>query len=406
MPPLNDDGEERSLREELAANFDAWEKSPDGLEQAKFDIPDDRKTSEHQTRSESEIAGAADGSRPGDKTGQHADSPDKSPAAGGKEQQGERPRDESGRFAPKAPADAAQKDQQQDGQQAAPQPHAQGANGMPAPETFSEAGRQAWSNLHPEIRSHLEQTQRQHQEQLVRLTEPLRPLHEMSQRRGLGWQQGLERLTRAQEYLDRDPAGALIWLAQAHNLDLDQLADHAAALRNGQQPAQAANPVHSLNQVVAPLAQRLQSVESTLSAQQQAEQTNRRNAVLREVNTFASKPENSHFSAVEAEVYALIPRYRQQYPDAPISEVLKVAYDAAVYANPDVRQKVLAEQRAKEEQQAREARQGRTRDARALEIVTSHRGNGAHVPPSSMNGAQTLRQEIEQQWDAYEAANH
>lgn len=396
----SDDEDERNgageptLRDELLQNWEAWEKDPESAE-PNFRIPEDKPRLNGAAKDGAETSSP---SSPQPRQGE--DARPSSPA------DQSRARDEQGRFAPKQeqPAAAAQqntdgsKDPQQQGQTPAGE-----SNTLAAPETFSEAGRQAWNTLHPEIRQHMQRTETQHQETLRQFAEPIRPLHEMSTRRGMGWQEGLKRLTAAQEFLDRDPAGALIWLAKSSNIDLDELADKAAALA---QRGGAADPVSSLPAALAPFQQRVQQLESRITERESAEQKQRENAMLREVNTFAAKPENVHFSAVEQEIYALIPAIRQRKPGASVSDVLRDAYDAAVMANPETRAKVLQAQQQQEQERQREQQRLRTRNSRAAEILTDHRGSNGRMPDARPNGDLSLRQELEQNWGAWEEANH
>jgi hypothetical protein len=113
------------------------------------------------------------------------------------------------------------------------------------------------------------------------------------------------------------------------------------------------------------------------------------------VDTFAQA--NAHWKDVEAEALALMPVVLRQNPRATIPEILKGAYDRAVYANPEVRAKVAAEAARAAEEQRRGAR------SRDLESLTSHRGSPATSANTAANGSATLRDEILANWPSVDA---
>jgi len=391
----HDDDDGLDLRSQLQANFELYDKGD--LTEANAATLQMAKSSgaDEPSADKSPVARAKQG---GDQSSPVVDRPAET---------SDRPRDASGRFAPKsseiapdAPAKStdtqpAASDKPADDKAPAP---AQ-AWDAPAPASFSDAGKAAWQTLHPEIREHLTAQRAQHESQLRQLGEPLLPLREIAQARGMSWQDGLSRLIEAQRALDRDPYGALIWLAQSSGVNLDELADRAAA--GGAQ--QQTHPQQQQPGIPPQLLSRIDAIEQRFQSEQERQRQAAADAALREVNTFASDPANRHWAAVEQDVYQLLPAMKARMPNAASADVLRAAYDAAVWANPQTRALAMQEQRAAEAAKEREQRTGQTRQARALEVLTSHRGTPpAHQP--APNGHASLRDEIGAHWDAWEAA--
>jgi hypothetical protein len=412
MPPFDGEDEiereddEDDLRSQLQANFERWDAGELTPENAHSLEPKAKVSTNTTERREAE--GAASGSRLAGGAQQQSSGQAATPAAtearpASTPASGDRPRNADGTFATKAsdtaatPAPSATQQQAGTPAQAQPTPTAEGRWDREAPQTFSDAGKEAWANLHPELRAHLADTDRQHQQALSTLGEPLLPLNEVAQQHGISWQDGLEKMVSAQRFLDRDPMGAMLWLAQSHGINLDELADRAAGMQpqNGAQPQ--SNP--QLTSALAPLAQQVNQLQSRIEQRDNEARAARRDASIREVNQFASQ--NPHFSKVETEVFALIPAVRHRMPNATSQEVLKEAYSRAIYAHPEVRATVIAEERRAEEARRTEENRQKVRTSRAAAILTDHRGGG--LPTSAPNGELSLQDEIRTHWDAWEA---
>ena len=145
------------------------------------------------------------------------------------------------------------------------------------------------------------------------------PLRETSNRYGVHPAEALKRLATANDYLERDPAGALRWLADAYKVDLSKLATDAPA------PRPQADPM------VSQLSEKVSSLEQFIQTQQA-------NEVNGSLTAFAAAPGHEHFEAVRVDMGKLML--------AGLASNLQDAYDKAVWANADTRAKALASQNA------------------------------------------------------------
>lgn len=422
MPPFGTETEDDEdlgddIRSELQAafgQFDAGELTEANASTLELKPARERST---ETPSKSERPqGEQSGSRQAGASQQQSIGKADTPAATGGQapSSGEsRPRNADGTFAkaPEQPASPGPGAQQQPAAQTpanekpqAPQTTAPDPSRPAAPASLSDAGRAAWDTLHPEIRQHMADREQHYQAQQQDYLQALRPVEESARRLGIDWKEGLGRLMNAQQRLDQNPHAALLWLAQAYDVNIDDLADMAAGV--AQPPA---NPNQQTPGVPPAWDHRLSSIEQTLQQQQQAqqaaqqaEQQSRRDAIQREFNTFASSPAAPHWERVKSDVYAFVPYVRSQMPDAPVGEVIKAAYERAAWAHPEVRALLQEEQRQAADAQRRQKNGERTQLARAAQIVTSHRGAPAPAAPANANGS--LRDEISANWAAWESA--
>lgn len=210
-----------------------------------------------------------------------------------------------------------------------------------------------------------------------RYEEMVHPVRVAASRRGINEQEGIQRLLAADAYLERDPEGAIRWLAQAYGVNLQSNA--------GQQPAEDSTQQQQpdirelVRQAVAPILNPIQQrfmVEDQRLTQSIVEQ-------------FASSHE--HFEAVTDGIMEILPGIKAAYPHWTPQQVLQKAYDVAVYGNEEMRNSILG---AKE----REAEQARIADAKkkaaqsrlaASSVTGSSGGQQAEAPKDS------LRAEIE-----------
>lgn len=324
-------------------------------------------------------------------------------------------RDASGRFVKgegegaKA-ADASPAAATPDGQQpAAQQPEAKPADAAqpePAPQGISHQAAAIWDKASPEVRQYVQDTERV----LSQVKDGFGPVFEAAREINMTWGDYTSAVVRADRFIRQSPMDGILWLMDHYKIDPDAMADMAIAKRAGmptqplqQQAQQPLTP--QIQQVVQPLAAQVQEIRSTLQQREQAEQQQRlaaaqaRNeAAKREIDTFA-KANATHWETVKDSTLALLPATRMQNPTASNQELLKMAYEAACWANPKVRTEL---QRAQVRTTQQQTRQSRSRD---LEAMTDHRGGP--VPARQMNGAHqdnSLNAEIRAAFDAFDNA--
>jgi hypothetical protein len=159
--------------------------------------------------------------------------------------------------------------------------------------------------------------------------------------------QYFEQLHAANEYLRTDPEAAIKWLADSQGVDLIALADKIYAEAGGQQQQPADPQISQLQQHIARLEQQLGGVTSfqqqTLEQQRQAELNKR----LSEVDEFAK--DKPHFDALEPTMVRLMKGGE--------ANGLADAYEKASWLHPEVRERILADQRKTGVSRARAAAQ-------------------------------------------------
>src|SRR5262245_54362740 len=246
------------------------------------------------------------------------------------------------------------------------------------PASWSKEVHAHWDRLDPAIQDHILKREsdvaRGFEEKAERL-KPYEDLDRIFQPHRQRWQlngwsdaQAVQQLLAAQDYLERDPAGAIRWLAQSYGLTPEQLAQNTAASEDNLDP---------LAQYLAPVFQELAQVKATLTAREHAERVREHASVRDEIESF--KQDHPHFVAARPTIATLLSTGHAQN--------LQDAYDKAIWLDPDIRRQILDDQ-ARE--QAGRAAQDSARARRAASSVT-----GAPTGPASGGPRATLREELE-----------
>ncbi|WP_420959356.1 hypothetical protein [Brucella sp. IR073] len=147
--------------------------------------------------------------------------------------------------------------------------------------------------------------------------------------------QGALELGAVQVNLNRDPVGTILQIAQTYGV----LGGVAQAL-SGQQPTPDQHLVQGLQREIASLKGQLQSLGDPAAINKHVEAMMAQKDAERIIDDFAkSKP---HYTDIEASLPAFIDIALKSKPSAPLRDVLEAAYDMAVNAIPEVREKVAA----------------------------------------------------------------
>jgi hypothetical protein len=216
------------------------------------------------------------------------------------------------------------------------------------------------------------------------LEQILSPRREMLAARGVSDVDFVKTLFAASDWIDRDPVSALRELMRQKGVTLQ----HLGVQPQGQQPQAAQLPPE-----VRALAQQVQQLQTQLSQRDQAETARRLQSAASEIQAFASDPANIYFANVRDDMTALVQSGR--------ASDLKDAYDKAVWANPETRALLQAEQAKKAEADRLAAqRQSAAGARRAAGSVV-----GAPSPGASPAGASTrsLREELTESFRASRA---
>ena len=162
--------------------------------------------------------------------------------------------------------------------------------------------------------------------------------------------QGLESLVLAQQYLDQDPVGALRLMAQSYGLDLSQLANGADNTQPAQQ--QAYPQMHYLTN-------ELENIRGKLAAIEQEKIAQHQRAAISEVESFANEMDSSgkllrpFMGDVHEQMMDEVRLIRARNPEMPARQILQQAYETSCWKNPNVRGRLIEQQRAPQVQAQR-----------------------------------------------------
>lgn len=178
------------------------------------------------------------------------------------------------------------------------------------------------------------------------ISEALEPVREEMALAGIDEVTGVRALIAAHQFLQRDPAGAIRHLAKQYGADL-------SALAAGQsKPAEPEYLDEAAGKKIGELTSRLDQIEQAKQAEAQGRQRDQQSKVIAEVEAFRTAtaedgaPAHPHFDKVRVAMGVMI----QADPKMTMDQ----AYEAAVYADPDLRE-VMISRRTAAEAQKREA---------------------------------------------------
>ncbi len=223
-----------------------------------------------------------------------------------------------------------------------------------APNSWSAEMKAKFGALPPDAQEYIAQREREahaaitQKGEQIKAFEPIRQTldqhREVFVKNGVSEAEGVQRLFAADRYLQEQPVEAIQWLANHYGVDLRQFA-------TGNQQHDQSQPSSEVIQ----LRRELAEIKNSLTARERSEHEAQTATVAQAIEKFES--ENPYFKDVEDELMGLIPVIRAKEPGLNHSEVLKKAYDRAVYANPDVRQRLQADQQkaAEDKRKADEA---------------------------------------------------
>lgn len=195
----------------------------------------------------------------------------------------------------------------------------------------------------------------------------------------------LNQLFALSDFAGRDPSNFVMWFADQHNIDLDQLLDARDAANTGDPQLQ------QLQGTVQTLQQQLQARDQ---ADLQRQQQNNVDLVrsFAEAKDANGQPLRPYMDDVMNEWGAQIAALRAANPEMPNEQILQKAYDNACWANATVRGKMQEASNVATQQQQQRVQQAKAAGA----SVTG----APSVDPSSVpnNTARTLREELDYQF--------
>lgn len=306
-------------------------------------------------------------------------------------------RDATGKFAPKVqdtPAEAGAETpatptaEPTEPETAKPADKEPQTEAIPIPPSLSAAVKAQWAELPVEVRKEfgkLEGTVQNAKaewgkkgERLNRYEEIVGPRRERWNLSGLDEFSGIQALLAAQDYLERDPVGGLNHIARSYGVDLRNLAGQATQQRPGAEGQPAPTAIPELQSALQPLVQQVQTLEQKLQQSEQLIEQQKQSEAQATVDAFSAKPENIYFENVRPVVAMLIGQG--------LATTLEDAYQQAIWASPEIRPLLVAEQakasaaasQAKAQEQA--ARSKAQSAQRSAGSITGAPAPGAQAP--------------------------
>lgn len=199
------------------------------------------------------------------------------------------------------------------------------------------------------------------------------------QLKGVSEGQYIQSLTAADRYLRQSPKEAIEYLANSYGVDLKQFAD------DGSDDDLADPEVSRLRNEVTELRTQLQQRD-------QREQQSQQATVNQQVQQFAEErdesgnPKHPHFETVKPHMGALL--------SSGAAESLSDAYEQAIWARPDLRQELLAQQQREQQEKAEASRKKKA--SRAKKAATPA---GSGTTATETEQPDDLRTALEKQFD-------
>lgn len=271
-----------------------------------------------------------------------------------------------------------------------------------APSDWEQPERETFRTLPPEVRKTLHGRITGYTSKLgefEKYQERYKPFDSLFEQRkalmqGLAPYDATERLFANLEMAQRDPRGFAKQFFKSYNLDPHEVFELQKAQAAAQDQGAYVDPeIQALRDELSKLKNGFQETQAQIQARQQREQAERDAAWAKQVDEFRNEkgtdgktPLRPHMKDVEVHMAALL--------QSRLAKDLQDAYDQAVYANPTVRAKVLAEAKAAERQEAdRKEREHAAKAAKAGATVTSS-GAKADSATSQPKKGESVRESL------------
>lgn len=262
-------------------------------------------------------------------------------------------RDDSGKFAARNPVepspDLGTDNTAPNADQSAEKVIEQANPAIDAPISWSAEQKAKWASVPPDLQAYIAQRDKESHDaisragQEVKAYEPIRRVIEQFQgafqRNGLQPHDAFARMMAVEDMLAQNPRAAIEQIAKAYGVNLQG------------QTEQAANPADPR---VAELEAELGKVKSYLTSQQRQRHDAEQAEIAREIADFAK--DKPHFEAVRSIMAGLM----NASPDMTLAD----AYERATYADPTIRQAILADEATKAEAKRKEEEAKRVKDAK------------------------------------------
>jgi hypothetical protein len=252
----------------------------------------------------------------------------------------------------------------QPGRPEALHPSAQGAP-LPPPAHWLGAAKKHWDRLPSEVRESIAQDGKAAIEAQA-LRQAVAPAQQVLEREFGGVDRGLTAILGTWNFAKTQPLDFVKQFLQHHQIDPRTLAGEAPQAMQG-------NPAEP-DPVLAPVLQRVQQLEAALQHVSQQPLIAQQNQIQTEVEAFGNaiapdgKVAHPYFNDVKPVMAALMSSGQ--------AKTLPDAYDMAVYANPQIRAGIIAQDQAKQNEARRRAAEQARGAAAPVTGAPGHRGPG------------------------------
>ena len=238
-----------------------------------------------------------------------------------------------------------------------------------APISWTAERKAEFASLPPTLQEYISQRDKESHEaitragQQIKAFEPIRGVIEqfapVFQKNGLQPHEGIARMMAVNEMLEANPETAIREIAKAYGVNLSG------------QTEQNAEPA---SREVAELKAELARVKSHLTAQDRQREAAANETLAREIADFAK--DKPHFESVRKVMAGLM--------SSGAAETMQEAYDRAVYADPTIRQSILADQQKANEEKRKAEEAERVKAAKKAAGVNV-KSSPAHPGPRSLD---------------------
>lgn len=167
---------------------------------------------------------------------------------------------------------------------------------------------------------------------LAPIADVLAPVESRLRMNGVHPARYVQRLVAADEALRQNPMAALAEIGRLYGVNLSHLTQGGEGVPPPIDPNIAATRAD------------VDQIKQVLWQQKQMQETAALNASQAVIERFRADPKNEHFDTLERELLKEVPFLMREMPGSSQEEILKAAYDRAVYSNPTTRAAILQRQ--------------------------------------------------------------
>lgn len=306
-------------------------------------------------------------------------------------------RDEQGRFAKKEGDQEASPDGKEPaktepaaGEPEKPEDGKQERYAGPPP-GWSVAAKAAFDELPDPVKQAISKREEEIDRGFAKLKEykELEPYSDLARQHNVKLSDMMQRYYAADQYLQKDPVNAILWLCQNYGVDPRRFAQ-GGQQEQPQQPQQ-------IDPAMQPLLQKINSLEEQLGRVQSLEQSfysDKLGQLNNQVERFFADPKNRYAENVADQMVALIQQANASGQPVDLAQI----YETACYMNPDVRQQLISERVTADQRQKAETAKQTVDQARAA--GASITGGPSASTPTAEPDTENLRALLESNYAA------